>query len=286
MQLISELTSRELRESVVKNYYRMATVKWTPKKEFVEFSKTVLEGKRKPFSVYKTGEVYYGVPFTRGNKANLSEFLKVLDGQQMFFNTVRMIPGADCTSSIICSMPKNVEIPIRYISHHIIWDRSVSYVLGDLDIGTECMYTDKLSEKFVADDLYEAYSLLRIGDVLCSHYFKPDGQFIEHTRLISGVTKTVRDNGMIDAQKSYVIISENFAKMADMTVKNNFGGELSASDYTVPYVADRFTDILKLSDFEGKNTNFRINRKIKFESLWKNYYFPLSFNFYKNYKLY
>ena len=71
-----------------------------------------------------------------------------------------------------------------------------------------------------------------------------------------------------------------------MTVKNNFGGELSASDYTVPYVADRFTDILKLSDFEGKNTNFRINRKIKFESLWKNYYFPLSFNFYKNHKLY
>lgn len=277
------MDNRELRESIVKALYDVATVKWTPDREFHEVTRPVLEGKRKPYSYYRVGETYYGMPFTKRQKVWAPAFLGAVEREVLEVPEDRLdFFGADCTSSMIISMPRTANIPLRYLTSDFLYDRDVTTVLGPIVLDSRRLHTDAYKERFPADDYYEGYALLGIGDVVSSCYRKPEGGMVDHSRMVSGTVRTVRDgDGKINPEESYVIVVENVAALTDMSDENNFGGKVGADDYVVPFEpkAD-LTDIKSFSDLKGKKTNFRINRKITFKSLYVNNYIPLTFNFY------
>ena len=88
--------------------------------------------------------------------------------------------------------------------------------------------------------------------------------------------KSFRTDLMGNGFAAYVIITENTAVLSDTMEPNNYGGCITFYDYIVPFVPDiRYTDLKSFRDLRGKKTNFRVNRKVSFSSLFANHYIPL-----------
>ena len=284
---VVQVTERQMREKVVQGMYRMATVKWTPTDEFTEITKATVEKIRDPYTVYKVGETYYGLPFTKGVKVSVDDFLKEMkDGRLLVPEKKTAVAGVDCTASMIFPLNDFTSINERYLTNDFIWNRLITTPLAKIDLNCEKVNSDMLSKRYSPEVYYEGYAKLEIGDILCSHFVRTSGShaglMVDHTRLVSGTTHVVyKEDGTIDPKESYVIIIENTAALMDATDANNFGGNITEEDYVVPYEPDlTVTDIKKITDLKDKLTNFKVNRKISFESLFVNHYIPMTFNIY------
>lgn len=288
MEIIKEnvheiVNEMDRRNSIVQGMYLMASVKWSPSEDFFDVTKATVEGTREPYTNYKKGEVYYGLPFTKRNKTSVVKFCDaVTDGVLSVPQECIEVLGADCTSSMIISMLKYADVPIRYLTKDFLHDRKITETIDNIEIKEEDKFSNLITKRYSKEYFYETYAKLKIGDIASSRFFRDKSRMTDHTRLITGETHVAYDkNGNIDGDSSYVIITENTAVLSDTMEPNNYGGCITFYDYVVPFVPDiRYTDLKSFRDLRGKKTNFRVNRKISFSSLFANHYIPLTFTFY------
>ncbi len=268
----------KVRENVVKRMYDMATVKWTPAIEFYDTFVRERPKGVKPRATFKPGSMYYGLPYTQRNRATVEKFSSEIKNNVLSEpKNIKEIWGADCVAAVDYALSKYIPLPVMNLTPDFIWDRNKFTLLGNLKIeGTENS-SEALKKHYTEQEIYEAYAQLQKGDVLSTHYQKG-----AHTRMVSGSTHVSRNgDGLIDPQDSYIIISETSSALADTTDKNNYGGLINEEDYVVSFEPKKeYTDIKELKELAGKNTNFRINKKITFKQAYSRCYVPLTLNAY------
>lgn len=265
-----------IREKAVKRMYNMATIKWVPAVGFGSMYASLVKSNSKV--IHPQGSENYGLPYTQRNRATLEKFAdEIKDGVLSVPDNITEMWGVDCTGSVDYAISKFVPLPVMYLTPDFIWDRNKFTLLGNLKIDGRENSSEALKQNYSAQEVYEAFAQLQIGDILSTHCQKG-----AHTRLVTGRTHVVRDgDGLVDPESSYVIITETSSGLADMSDKNNFGGFINADDYAVPFEPKKeYTDLKDLKDLEGKNTNFRVNKKITFKQLFNGCYVPLTLNAY------
>ena len=263
----------KVREKVVKRMYDQATVKWSPSVTFTDTHARMPDG-RKPRAVFEPGKVYYGLPYTQRNRVTVEKFAsEIRDGKLAAPEELFEVWGADCVGTVDYSLSKYIPLPMMNLTPDFIWDRNHFKLLGNLKIDGTAGSSSYLKNKYSPQEIYEAYAQMKKGDVACTHCEKG-----AHARLISGNTHVVRNgDGIIDPVESYFIVTEISNDIADIKVKNNFGGLLTPEDYVVPFKPNkRYTDIENLNELADKNSNFRVNKKITFKQAYNGCYAPLT----------
>ena len=128
--------------NVIQKLYKLATIKWTPDRDFSAFYWGVSGNTYK----YKEGLTFYGLPYTQANKPNLETFKSKLDISSSpyiyhvptYANSDEVNPyeflGADCAASMYYPLAENVNLNSRFTSLSAIWDRATTTLLGNLEI--------------------------------------------------------------------------------------------------------------------------------------------------------
>ena len=266
------------RENIVKRMYDLATIKW---KAPVTFHNTHTIGSNTSAirATYEVGKIYYGTPYTQINRGTLEKFASKIDNNGTLSEPedILQVWGNDCGTSVSYSVSKYIPMYTICGTVNSVWDRNKTTLLGNLSIDGKQMSTESLKNIYTAQQIYEAYAQLQKGDVITTHY-----KSNTHIRLISGNTHVVRNgDGTIDPDASYVIRTDISSSNTDTSEANNFGGLINEQDYVVPFEPkEQFTDIQNLSELEGKNLNYYINKKTTFKELYNTNYIPITFNEY------
>ena len=231
-----------VRKRITGYVYACASVAWTPSRDFPEISERLSEGK--DVTVYRKGTVYHGMPFTVYRKSSLDAFSEgCREGEYAVPENVVDMLGTDCVGYILCSVSPYMKIPVDYLSVDLLEDRRYTRPLGGVVVGAKqgsWMVRKAHSEK----DFYEAYALVEPADIVVTYFRKDFGKFIGHTRIATGGTVVVRNSdGDIDPYRSYLVLTE--------------------CKHTLT----------------GRDSNFRVDRKFFFRSLYENCYIPLRFVF-------
>ena len=266
----------KVREKIVQRMYDQATVKWSPTVTFHDMH-VRLTGIT-PRSIYTPGNIYYGLPYTQRNRTTVEKFSsEIKDGILAEPESITEVWGMDCVASVDYAISNYVPLPLMCLTPDFIWDRNNFSLLGNLTVDGKQVSSASLKKSYLPQEIYEAYAKLQKGDVVGTHSEKG-----AHVRLVSGNTHVVRNSdGVIDPINSYFIIVETSSNLADTKVKNNVGGLLTSEDYVVPFKPNKkYTDIENLSELEGKNTNFRVNKKVTFTQAYNGCYAPLTLNAY------
>ena len=265
-----------IRENIVKRMYDLATIKWSPTVTFHNIH-TIGADPTAIKSTYEAGSTYYGPPYTQRNRGTVERFASKIDsdGKLVEAENPQEMWGDDCSASVAYSVSKYIPLYTMYATTDFIWDRNKTKILGNLQVDGKESGSSSLKENYTAQEIYEAYAQLQKGDVISTHY-----KSNTHVRLISGNTYVVRKgDGTIDPDASYVIRTDIMVGQANTTHgSNDFGGRLNENDYVVPFEPkEEYTDINSLSELEGKNLNFYINKKTTFKELYNTNYVPVTF---------
>ena len=264
------------REKTVKRMYDLATVKWTTQVGFGSMYASLVKSNTK--IIHQPGSVNYGLPYTQRNRATLEKFVsEIKDGVLYVPSNIAEVWGVDCVASVDYSLAKYISMPVMNLTPDFIWDRNQFTLLGNLKIDGKEYSSEALKQNYSEQEIYKAYAQLQKGDVLSTHWQKG-----AHTRLVSGNTHVVRNSGgAIDPQESYIIMTEISSGLADTADANNYGGLLNHDDYAVPFEPKKeYTDIKAFHELAGKNTNFRVNKKVAFKQAYDGCYVPLTLNAY------
>ena len=273
---IKKIDVDRVRERTVRRMYDMATIKWVPAVGFGSMYASLAKSNSKV--IHPQGSENYGLPYTQRNRATLEKFAdEIKNGVLSVPDNITEIWGVDCVASVDYALSKFVPLPVMNLTPDFIWDRNKFTLLGNLKIDGRDNSSEALKQNYSAQEVYEAFAQLQIGDILSTHCQKG-----AHTRLVTGSTHVARNgDGLIEPESSYVVITETSSALADTSNKNNFGGLINADDYVVPFEPKKeYTDLKELKELEGKNTNFRVNKKITFKQLFNGCYVPLTLNAY------
>lgn len=273
------INADKTREKIVKRMYDLATVKWMPTADFHD-TRTIGTNPKAIRTTYKTGNTYYGPPYTQRNRVPVETFAsKISNGLLAQPENMLHIWGADCSSSVSYSISKYIPLLSMYNTTDFIWDKKKTSLLGNLTINGTDTSSEDLKKHYTEQDFYEAYAKLQKGDIVSTHFKKNT-----HVRLITGNTYVERrSDSTIDPLKSYFIRTDIRIGQANTAKNSNdFGGLIHSKDYVVPFEPkNSLTDIKELSELEGKNLNFYINKKTSFKEAFAGNYLPITLNAYK-----
>lgn len=267
------------REKIVKRMYDLATVKWTPTVDFHD-TRTIGSNPKSIRTTYKAGITYYGPPYTQRNRVPVESFVsKINNGLLSKPDNVLRIWGADCSSSVSYSISKYIPLNSMYNTADFIWDKKKTSLLGNLFIDGKEASSEDVKKRYTEQDFYEAYAKLQKGDIVSTHFKKNT-----HVQLITGNTHVERRNdNTIDPLNSYFIRTDIRIGQVNTAKNNNdYGGLINSKDYVVPFEPKSdLTDIKELSELEGKNLNFYINKKTSFKEALTGNYLPITLNDFK-----
>lgn len=274
-----QINVNQVRENIVKRMYDMATIKWSPTVEFHD-TRTVGSNPSSIRTTYLVGNTYYGPPYTQRNRGTLEKFASELDDNGLLAEPENLLDiwGNDCGTSVSYSISKYIPVHEVCGVTEAIWDRRKTTLLGNLQIDGKDSATTDLKSRYTEQEFYEAYAELQKGDMVSTHW-----KSNTHIRLITGNTHVVRNaDGTINPDESYIIRTDIKITPADTSHgSNDFGGLINENDYVVPFEPKQeYTDIQSLSDLEGKNLNFYINRKETFKEAYNGNYLPITLNEY------
>lgn len=274
-----QINVTQVRENIVKRMYDMATIKWSPTVEFHD-TRTIGSNSSSIRTTYMVGNTYYGPPYTQRNRGTLEKFASEIDNNGLLAEPENLLEiwGDDCATSVSYSISKYIPVHEVCGTTEAIWDRRKTTLLGNLQIDGKDSASTDLKSRYTEQEFYEAYAELQKGDMVSTHW-----KSNTHIRLITGNTHIVRNtDGAINPDKSYIIRTDIKIGQADTSHgSNDFGGLINENDYVVPFEPkSEYTDIQKLSDLEGKNLNFYINKKETFKELYNGNYLPITLNEY------
>lgn len=285
----------EVRKSIARRMYDLATIKWTPKEvEGVDGIYGNNSASSNPTSRtlhYLSGTYYYGIPYGQKNATTLERFASLVENSVYNYDeealndivwnedgTIkgfrvgygRKIETLQCATSTFEAMSAFLPFHVGISGpNSFIWNTNIERVLGgleysDVDLTWEEMVSNpneptRNTNDFVEingeQNIYEGYAELEIGDVVSSY---PVGQ---HVRLVTGETVVVRNSDeTIDPVNSYIIATEIWG----ITYNYNYEIEEDQVDW-VPN--PKYTDINTIQDLAGNNVTWRVNKKFTFADL-------------------
>lgn len=267
------------RKKIVKRMYDLATIKWIPSILFHD-TRVVGDSPKTILTTYMPGVIYYGMPYTQRNRVTLECFTNQVRNNLLSKpDNVLKIWGADCASSVTYAISKYLPMHVIYNTTDFLWDRNKTELLGNLIIDGKAASSSSVKEKFSEQKIYEAYAELQKGDIVSTHH-----KLNTHVRLITGNTHINRNvDNSINPTESYFIYTDIRINQANTKKgSNDFGGFLKkGKDSIVPFQPNKqLTDIKKLTQLEGKNLNFNINKKSSFKEAYDENYIPVTLNYY------
>ncbi len=235
---------------VVKDYMlRMANIEWTPKRTF----SVKWKGEQR-FGInltYEKGVKYHGVTYT-DTKGTLDLFEQCLEGGTFTPNSeyYEECFGNHCSSSMDMAYQQILDFPYTGLVKPNPQRGTMLALANGLKLPTVFGVNYDSSDVWdinSKNDVMEAFASLDTGDII----YYSDKHKSGHARMVSLPSEVVRfDNGMIDAENSYVICIEQ---------TNQF-------------------DKTELAN--GKNTTWWIDHKYSFDTLYKKRFKPVTFTIY------
>ena len=316
-----------LRLNIMYNMYDLATIKWKPSKTMKPIASTS-QGWKTISGQYLSTSYYYGVPYTQRNRASVSRFKSKLDSNGVYtvledesgdqsLDTI----GNDCTSSVFLSYSKFIPLVFNADTADYVRNKTIFKLVDNLqmnqkdEIDSNIVFlkivqkyedagnSEERSKELASQEIYKAYSKLKIGDFFV-HYITGDvGQ--NHVAYVSGnarvkcndgtdlsVDKSKKipeivgncdDHGGINPEQSYFIRLDISSKPLKANESNNFEEDdvVASSNWKPNSNYTDINDIKDLNNFTENIVNFRINKKITFREALDVWYIPSTLKFYE-----
>lgn len=186
--------------------YRICTIPWKAGEDLdIHDGCTDSNGDPRHDQSYKKGEWYFGMPYSHyysplerfGYYLNADSSTKTeLNGESFKLNM-----GNDCVGSIFCALQQISPSP-SYATTQAMVLSSGMVAVGNYS-GKRGGKTSDICDKNGENVMYEAYSHLKMGDVLLTVSSYNHGMFVSEAPFIYR-----KPDGKIDTEKSYVITFE------------------------------------------------------------------------------
>lgn len=247
------------RQAAVDYMKKMASLEWTPA---VDYSFGLNRENWKYTFELKAGTTYTGLPYSSGNRA-YDEFIKnieenggkfrdttPLDEMQETGNNMKTW-GVECNSSTNAAIQQFSPIARNVARQYMpsFTDEFIGVVLGDIKVTPGLRKTELIVKENSAETLYEAYSQLKLGDIIMQ---KNEDSGLCHVRMISIEPEVIRNGtGKINPSRSYV-------KCVEQT--------------------DAFDDSRKK---DGILSTWRVDKQYSFTDLYTKNYLPITLEVYE-----
>lgn len=191
---------KALREEAFDYMYKMSQIEWTPKEtlDFTDITKTLK---------YEKGIKYHGVLYNTYfgldspiTMTNLEMFKTSLDENNVYVGTtVRSEAcGNHCTSAVILSWQHIGDKTTARWSRNMLPTSGTGICAIGYKFEPEDDTTLKMKERNTEEEIYECYAKATRADAIINVWDKAG-----HCRMLDTVV-TVRENGKINPEKSYV----------------------------------------------------------------------------------
>ena len=200
--------SKEAPRDAVLNYMRtMATVEWTPAKDWTTEHKDAAENSRLKLGLeYKAGKTYYGIPYAN-TASSLDGFLSVMEDGKFTPNSTYYteLIGNHCSSSMDRAFEQVVDIPgfggilPEWCPEHLMYPEGSEIAAPEGWTNDTLLITEHCGK----DKLFKGYAALDKGDIL----YRTSPAW-GHTRMVSGVNISKSIAGKVMYEKSTVQVIE------------------------------------------------------------------------------
>ena len=206
-----KIPEQSMRDWVVDYMYKMANVKWTPKRDMdlTLDSKGNTVGKT---LTYKKGEVYYGLPYI--NLSTDTDYEDFISNPALTWDEAKGLYiydcpadrskdealGNDCSSSILLAYRRfDTEITAYDTGHCFpLGEKTGIYALGEMVVGANDKNTEIITNNTPEQTHFEALALLQKGDTVI---WRTDAG---HTRMVLEVNVERNAQGKIHGSRSYI----------------------------------------------------------------------------------
>ena len=196
----------EMRKAVRDYMYRICTIPWKASENLkIHDGCTDSNGDPRHDQEYKKGEWYFGMPYSH-YYSPLERFNYYLNDDsstkaELNDESFKMNMGNDCIGSIFCALQQVSPSPSYATTYDMVLSSGMVAV-GEYT-GKPGKRTSKICEDNGEKTMYEAYSKLKMGDVLLTVSSYNHGMFVSEAPYIYR-----NSNGEIDPEKSYVMLFE------------------------------------------------------------------------------